>query len=357
MTAKKRKGQIRKKWRRIFYVSLIILLSSAILKGVDLYFKVIKSNVQISESPTGYFYIPTGATFEMVCAQLKEEGLVKNINTFIWVAEKKNYANHIYPGRYKIRNGMNNNELVNLLRSGEQDPVRISFRNIRTLEELAGKIASFIEADSTSLIQLFKNEEFIQSYGFNLQTVISVFIPNTYELYWNTGAETFFKRMAREYKIFWNENRQNKARRLNLSQTEVSTLASIVQAEQSIRPEERPIVAGLYINRMRKKMRLESDPTIIYAKKDFNIKRVLNEDRKIDSPYNTYMYGGLPPGPINIPDISSIDAVLNYEQHDYIFMCAKEDFSGYHNFSKTNAEHNVFAQRYREELNKRKIYR
>lgn len=316
-----------------------------------------RKNVVLNESFSGHFYIPTGSTFETVCVALTRERIVKNINTFIWVAEKKNYVNLIHPGKYKIRNGMSNNELVNLLRSGVQVPVKVRFHNIRNLEELAGTVSKNIEADSIDIISLLKNDDFISKYGFNAQEVLSMFVPNTYEFHWNTSGESFFKRMAREYKVFWSEERMIKARKMNLSQTEVITLASIVQAEQTIRWDERPIVAGLYINRLKKGMRLESDPTVIYAKQDFTIQRVLNEDRKIDSPFNTYKYSGLPPGPINIPDISSIDAVLNYQHHDFIFMCAKEDFSGYHNFSKTNAQHNIYAQRYRNELNKRKIYR
>jgi UPF0755 protein len=357
MSRQRKKKQGRKKWLRIIYISLIILFASFLLKGYDVYRKVLRSNVALSENSSGYLYIPSNSTFETVCEILSREGIVKNINTFIWVAEKKNYVNHIHAGRFKIKNGMNNNELVNLLRSGKQEPVKVRFQHIRTLEELAGRVAESIEADSASIASLLKDQSFIGQFGFNRAQIIAMFIPNTYEFYWNTSAEAFFRRMAKEYKAFWNDNRIHKAKQLNLSQSEVSTLASIVQAEQTIRPDERPTVAGLYINRLKRGMRLESDPTIIYAKKDFTIKRVLNEYRNIDSPYNTYMYKGLPPGPINIPDISSIDAVLNYEKHDFIFMCAKEDFSGYHNFSRTNSEHNVYAQRYRNELNKRKIYR
>lgn len=357
MSRRSKKKKSRKTWLRIVYLALIILFVSVVYKGIDVYVKVLKSNVEVPSSNDGYLYIKSNTSFESLCNQLERSGLVKNINTFKWVAEKKNYTNRVLAGKYKIKNGMNNNDLVNLLRSGKQEPIKVRFQNIRTLEELAGKVSKEIEADSADIIHLVKNSDFINKYGFNQLEVISMFIPNTYEFYWNTSAEEFFKRMAKEYKAFWNDSRKSKAKKLNLSQTEVTTLASIVQAEQTIRPDERPKVAGLYINRLRKKMRLESDPTVIYAKGDFSIKRVLNEDRKVESAYNTYKNYGLPPGPINIPDISSIDAVLNFENHDYIFMCAKEDFSGYHNFSRTNAEHNIFARRYRNELNKRKIYR
>lgn len=347
----------RKKLLRVFYLTIFIIVAFVAVKGIDVSLKVLKSNVRLDESSDGYFYIPTNTNFDQLCERLVNKGIVININSFIWVAEKKNYINKVLPGRYKIKNGMNNNDLVNLLRSGEQEPVKFTFHNIRTLSELAGSVSSIIEADSIEIMALLNNDSYFSKYGFNKNEVISMFIPNTYELYWNTSAEQFFKRMAAEYKKFWNPNRQALAKKLKLSQSQVSTLASIVQAEQTIRPDERPKVAGLYINRLRRGMRLESDPTIIYAKGDFTIKRVLNGDRQVDSPYNTYKISGLPPGPINIPSISSIDAVLNYEHHDFIFMCAREDFSGYHNFSRTNTEHNIFAQRYRNELNKRKIYR
>ena len=355
--ARKRKQKKKSLFWRIALVTLAILIASATYTAYDLYQKVLRSNVTLKSSDDPYLYIPSHSDFNDVCQLLQERGLVRNINTFVWVAEKKNYVNRIKAGRYKIHKGMSNNELVNLLRSGEQEPIMLSFRHLRTIQQLAGQVSRHIEADSLSIIHLLNNEEFIRSYGFSKNEVLSMFLPNTYEFYWNTSAEEFFKRMAREYKNFWNEDRKAKARSMKLSQTEVTTLASIVQAEQTIRPDERKKVAGLYVNRLKKGMRLESDPTVIYALGNFTVKRVLNEDRKIDSPYNTYMYKGLPPGPINIPDISSIDAVLDHDKHDYLFMCAKEDFSGYHYFAKTFREHSIYAQRYRKELNKRKIYR
>ncbi|MEQ8324373.1 MAG: endolytic transglycosylase MltG [Vicingaceae bacterium] len=355
MVKRKRKKKVL--WVRVLLLTFIILIAAAAFTAYELYRKVLTSNVVSSVTDDPYLYIPSNASFEEVCRILSQKGLVRNINTFIWVAEKKNYPGLVKSGRYKIEGGMSNNELINLLRSGEQEPIRLSYQNIRTLEELAGRVAKQIEADSLSLIELLRDESFTLRYGFNRNELLAMFIPNTYEFYWDTSSKEFFERMAREYKSFWTAERKKKAQHLRLNQTEVTTLASIVQAEQTIRPDERPRVAGLYINRIKKGMRLESDPTVIYALNDFTIKRVLNEDRSVDSPYNTYKFKGLPPGPINIPDISSIDAVLNYEKHDYLFMCAKEDFSGYHNFANNFRQHSVFAQRYRNELNKRKIYR
>ena len=338
-------------------MTLAILLVSALYTGYDLYQKVLHNNVVVSEDQGQYLYVSTGSDFDDVCSTLTARGIVKNINTFRWVAEKKNYVNRILPGKYRIKDGMNNNQLINLLRSGDQEVVNVSFQNLRTLEQLSGTVAKNLETDSSSIMSLLTNASYIGKYGFNTFEVMSMFLPNTYEFYWNTSAEEFFERMAQEYKKFWNETRIQKARSMNLSQTEVTILASIVQAEQTIRPDERARVAGLYVNRLKKGMRLESDPTVIFALNDFTVKRVLNVDRNIDSPYNTYQHKGLPPGPINIPDISSINAVLNYEKHNFIFMCAKEDFSGYHYFSNSYREHTLYAQRYRNELNKRKIYR
>jgi len=252
---------------------------------------------------------------------------------------------------------MSNNELVNLLRSGKQVPVKLTFNSIRTPEQLAGKVAKQIEADSTDIIKLLKSESFTSSYGFNKYTIMTMFIPNTYEVYWNMSAEDFFRRMANEYKNFWTEERKQKAKNINLMQSQVSILASVVQAEQSVHHDEKRIIAGLYINRLQKRMKLESDPTLVYAVGDFEIKRVLNIHKEVESPFNTYKYLGLPPGPINLPEISSIDAVLNYQPNNYIFMCAKEDFSGKHNFAVTYNEHLRNAERYRAALNKRKIMR
>jgi UPF0755 protein len=341
-----------------FFVKLLWALA-IIIVAVGWYGlrQVYSPNVTIVNAKTSYFYIPTGSTINDVINSLYEQGFIKNRNTLEWIAELKNYKNHVYPGRYLLENNMSNNELIDLLRSGQQTPVKVTFHTVRTKAELAGIVGKKIETDSATIAQLLHSKEVARQYGFNTHSLLTMFIPNTYQFNWNTSAEEFLQRMAKEYKAFWTEERKSKARKLGLSQSEVAILASIVQAEQTMRKDERPRVAGLYLNRLRKKMRLESDPTIIYALNNFNIQRVLNVDRNVDSPYNTYRNRGLPPGPINLPEISSIDAVLNAEQHDFIFMCAKEDFSGYHNFAKTYAQHQVYAQRYRRELNRRRIYR
>lgn len=320
------------------------------------YSKVFTPNVILDEKEQ-FVFIETGSTLNQVTENLYQKGVLQDTVSFLWLARKKNYQNNIYPGKYKIENKMNNNELINLLRSGKQTPVQVSFHSIRTKEALANSISGQLELDSAELLKMLKSEEAARKYGFNKETFLTMFLPNTYEFYWNTSAPEFIQRMAEEYKRFWNPGRIAKANKLGLSQSEVSILASIVQAEQMSHPEERPMIAGLYLNRLRIGMPLQSDPTIIHALGDYSIKRVLNKDKKINSKYNTYIYKGLPPGPINLPEISSIEAVLNPRDHDYLYMCAKADFSGYHHFSTNLRQHNIYAAQYRRELNRRDILR
>lgn len=305
------------------------------------------------------FYIHTGWGQEEVLSALSEQGIVEKTERLSWLMDQKNYqGNNVVSGKYTILNGLNANELIDHLRAGNgEEEVRVSFNASRTLYDLAGIVSKNIEADSTSLVALFFNPEIVAKYGLSKSTFKSMFLPDTYQMEWDTDAEEFLQRMATEYKAYWNDDRKRKARNLNLSQSEVTTLASIVQAEQQAIPAERPAIAGLYINRLKRGMRLQSDPTVIYAIGDFGINRVLTKHLSYDSPYNTYKYAGLPPGPINIPAKQSIDAVLNAESHRYIYMCAKADFSGYHAFASSLSQHNRNAREFQAALNKRKIYR
>ena len=324
----------------------------------ELYSRVYQPNVVLPENNTEkYIYIPTDSDFLTVVKVLSENGLLIKANSFEWLAKQKNYTTNIKAGRYKIDRALNNNQLVNLLRSGKQAPIKVTFSNLRTKEQLAGRIANQIEADSFSILSYITDTVFQQKLGLNNNNIACLFIPNTYEFYWNTSAEQFVNRMLKEYKSFWDPTRKAKADKIKLNYYEVATLASIVEKEQNIKRDERPEIAGLYLNRIKKKMKLESDPTLIFALGDFSIKRVLNKDKKVDSPFNTYKHKGLPPGPICIPSINAIDAVLNASSHKYIFMCAKEDFSGYHNFARTYAKHLINARKYQKALNKRKILR
>ncbi len=334
----------------VFIIGVII----AAISGYKVYKMIYGNNVALQGHEIDFLYIPTGSEIDDVTKILYKKGCIINKGDFEWVAEQKNYQNHVHPGKYEIKNGMSNNELVDLLRSGNQTPVHITFNNIRTIDQLAGAVAKVIEADSASISDMLHDKTVLKENGFNENTVLGMFIPNTYEFFWNTTAKGFVNRMKKEYDKFWNKTRLNKAKQIKLTQNEVVSLASIIEMETK-KDDEKPRVAGVYMNRINKGMKLQADPTVIYAIGDFSIRRVLKTHLDFDSPYNTYKYSGLPPGPISMPSIASIDAVLNYEKHKYLFFCAKEDFSGYHNFAVTLREHNLNAKRYQKQLNKRKI--
>ena len=321
--------------------------------GYSYYQKIYSPNVKLNNTNT-YLYIPTGSNFDDVISILNREKIVVDISSFEWLSEVKEYKDKVKPGKYRIANNMSNNELVNLLRSGKQEPVKLVLRGYRIKENLASKVGANLESDSASIMELFNSRAFSEKYGFNPENILVMIIPNTYEFNWNTSPEEFFDRMAKEYKSFWTEDRKEKAHNAGLTQADASVLASIVQQE-TIKTDEMPDVAGVYINRLHKGMRLQADPTVVFAVGDFTLRRVLKKHLAVESPYNTYLHEGLPPGPICIPWPKSIDAVLNYTKHQYLFFCAKEDFSGYHNFARTGAEHERNAARYRQALNKRKI--
>ena len=306
-----------------------------------------------------YVYIGSKDNFEEVKKTLSP--LLEDMGTFEQAADRKGYSTNIKGGKYVLRKGMNNNDLINALRSGN-NPVKVAFNNQETLESLAGRIASQIEADSISLLEVFKDRAFLKEAGFESGHELTPYVPNSYEFFWNTSAEKFRERMVNEYKRFWNEERKAKAQRIGLSPEEVVALASIVHKETA-KVDERPRVAGLYLNRLRKNMLLQADPTVIFAIKkhtgnfDTVIKRVLYKDLELDSPYNTYKYAGVPPGPIAMPDISAIDAVLSPEKHDYLYMVANVEDFGYHKFAKTAAQHNRNKVQYIRWINAQNISR
>lgn len=342
-------------FKRLIVIGIAIFTIVLVTTSIIFYNKIYKPNTHL----TGFVFIPTNNTFEDVSRILSP--FLNNTASFNWVARQKNYPNTIKPGKYEILKGMNNNDLVNLLRSGKQTPVNLSFNNQDSLEKLAGRIAEQIEADSVSILNAILDSKFLKESGFSKPNIISIFIPNTYEFYWNTSAENFRNRMLKEYHNFWNEKRMTQAKKINLSPLEVTTLASIVQKETAV-VQERPMVAGLYLNRLKSNWPLQADPTIIFALKQFYnndtiIKRVLNKDLKIQSAYNTYLNIGLPPGPIAMPDISSIDAVLWAKQHNYFYMCASTTKIGEHEFAKTLSQHNKNAVKYQNWLNNQSVFR
>ncbi len=353
--AKKKSSKKGVPWKKITAIVVVIIVCLGGVSAWELYSMIYRSNVGF-KADEKYFYIPTGSGFQDVSNALVQQGIIINQTTFDWVSEQKKYKLNVKPGRYLLENGMSNNELVNLLRSGNQEPVMVTFNNVRFKEELAGKVGKFIEADSTEIINLLNSNSFVSKYGFNTTTFLTIFLPNTYEFWWNTSAEQFVERMTTEYKKFWTTERKQKAKILGLSQSEVSILASIVQKETN-KTDEKPTVAGVYLNRLKKGMLLQADPTLVYANRDFEARRVLNSHKAIDSPYNTYKYKGLPPGPICLPSIESIDAVLNAKSHNYLYFCAKADNSGYHSFASTYSQHLQNAREFQRELNRRKVYR
>ncbi len=344
----------RSKFSRFVLYSIFILIVAAVILAYQFYKIVLKPNTWVKNEKEVSIYIPTGSDYENLKNKLYSRGVIINRYTFELLAKKKNLPGNIHPGRYIIKNGMNNDELINLLRSGKQTPVKVIFNNIRTRDELAQRIDVQIEPDSAEIANLLNDSTYLKIFGFNPQTILAMFIPNTYEVYWNISARDFMDRMYTEYNKFWNNARRQKADQVGLNAVEVSILASIIEKETN-KDDEKPAIAGVYLNRLKYNWRLQADPTVIFAWGDYNIKRVLNAQKEIDSPYNTYQHLGLPPGPICIPSISSIDAVLNRENNNYLFFCAKDDFSGYHVFSSTNEQHIANAIKYRDALDRMNI--
>ena len=340
----------------LVYFSLIVVVVASIY-GYMLYRNIFSPNTNFTEKEI-YVHIPTDADAQKVLEIVSP--YIKDIERFKMTAEKKSYFANIKPGRFLFKNNMNNNDLVNSLRINV--PFQLAFNNQERLEDFAGRIASQIEADSTSLMKSFTDENFLKEQNMTRENVISLFIPNSYEFFWNTSADKFRDRMAKEYRKFWTPERVAKAQAQNLNPLQVATLASIVHKE-TVKIDERPRVAGVYLNRLNRGMKLEADPTVIYAVKnkanDFSIqiKRVLYKDLETDSPYNTYKYEGLPPGPIAMPDVSALEAVLNPEKHQYIYFCASVTNFGYHEFAVTPAQHEANRKKYVAWISKQGIKR
>ena len=336
----------------------LVVVVVALIVGFFLWGKyrdVVAANVP-DELKSEYVLIPNNAAFSEVVDSLFTNHQLIDTVSFREVAELMSYKkSSMRAGRYKIKSGWSNKELITHLRGGQQAPVKVVFNIGRFVDDVAGKVAPSIQADSAEISQLLHNQQFITAQGYTDETLMSLLIPNTYEFFWNTSAKGFFERMVKEHKVFWGkENREAKAAALNMSKSEVYTLASIVERETNQVPEKKRI-AGVYLNRIKKRMLLQADPTAVFATRDFAARRVLNKHINFDSPYNTYKYLGLPPGPISVASISSIDAVLNAESHDYFYFCAKPDNSGFHAFAKTLAGHNRNANKFRAWLNKQRI--
>lgn len=338
-----------KKRTKIFIAIAILTIIAATSLATIAYMQFFRSNAVRTE---GEIFIGRNAALNTLYDSLQNNGgYLKSMNRFTTAAELLGLDHSVRTGHYDLKKGMNYVQIVRMFQRGLQTPVRITFNNTRTLPDLAGRIGKQLEADSLSLLRYFTADTIPPHYGFTPETFISMFIPNTYEIYWTVEPAGFTDRMKKEYDRFWNDDRMSKLEALGLNRTEAITLASIVYEETKMN-DEMPTVAGVYINRLRKGMKLQADPTVKFALGDPAIKRILYRHLEIESPYNTYLHAGLPPGPICMPSVSAIDAVLNYQKHNYLYFCAKPDFSGYHNFAVTHAEHNRNSQAWSAALNK-----
>lgn len=330
---------------------LIILGGGLFFAYQFVYQPLFGSNVKTPEGKDLEFFIPRGFDYKEVGDKLLEGKIIRDPRSFHWLAKKMNYPNHVYPGRYILKDGMSNRELIGLLRSGKREAIDFTFVKFRTKEDLAKHVDERMEMSAKEFLEVMNDEEFLRKHGgLTPELAMMVFIPNTYRVHWHITPKEFFKKMYKEYQKFWNEERNDKREKFKLTRREVMTIASIVE-EETNKNDEKARVAGVYLNRVRKRWPLEADPTVKYAVGDFGLKRILNKHLEFDSPYNTYLYPGIPPGPICTPSIPSIDAVLDAERHDYMFFCARIDGSGYHQFSETLAAHNAYARKYHQMLN------
>lgn len=339
--------------KKILYIFLILVLVCAFF-AYRFYNYIFLPNVQVDQESIA-IHIPSHGSMDDLLDSLMVHNAINDTNSFRWVADKMKFTK-VKPGRYLIQNGWTNKDLVGMLRSGRQTAVKLTFNNLRHIQDVAGAISNSVEADSLSLYNYFTSDTVLNKTGLNLENIISLFIPNTYEIYWNASPEEIVDRFIKENKKYWTEENLSKANALGLKKEEVYTLASIVQKETNLN-SEKPTIAGLYLNRIRKGILLQADPTVVFGVGDFTIRRVLNKHLQYDSPYNTYLYEGLPPGPIFMPDISTLNGVLNAEKHNYLYFCASPGYKGKHQFATTLAQHNANARKYHNWLNKERIFK
>ncbi|MGR3809022.1 endolytic transglycosylase MltG [Jiulongibacter sp. NS-SX5] len=333
----------------------LVIVSTLVATFAFYFWQVVKSpNINVDAEEDAVLYIPKGAVYQTVVDSLNKQELIHDQISFGFLSKFMEYREKVKPGRYVIPPNSSNKTILSKLRSGDQDEVKLTFNNIRTKSELAEKLAANMAIDQEKLLKMLNDPEVTQKYGFSTNEVMSMFLPDTYFMWWTLSEEEFMDRMKYEYDQFWTDERKAKAQKTGMNPVEVSTMASIVQSESNM-ADEQPIIAGLYVNRIKRGIPLQADPTVKFAVGDFTLRRILNKHLTVDSPYNTYKIKGLPPGPIALPEKRTIDAVLNYKEHNYLYFCAKEDFSGYHNFATTLAEHNANARRFHRALNQRGI--
>ncbi len=341
--------------KRSLFKWVLIIIAFIALAGAVFIWKSFFSPVEVAEEGID-IYIAGDAVYEDVKDSLRAAGILVNEPAFDLLARRKRYMSNVKPGHYVITDNMNNNDIVNLLRSGSQTPVRITFNNIRTLAGLSGNLGKQLAIDSAALHQALINDSLYSDEGFTKETIIAAFIPDTYEVYWTLTARDLISRMIREFRTYWNGERTQKAEELGLNPVEVSILASIVD-DEVLKADEKPKIAGVYLNRLKRNIPLQACPTIKFALNDFTIRRVLNKHLKVESPYNTYTRTGLPPGPVRCASREGISAVLNAENHNYLYFVARHDFSGYHHFSTNLRDHINYANKYQLELDRLEIYK
>ncbi len=347
----------KKKWSRtkkIILSFVLILLIGAASLGIDLYMRLYSPNVIVGAGEKNFLYIPTGTTFPQLINLLTDKKIVRNSESFRWAAERLELPENLHPGRYELQPQMNNYELIKLIRSGQQTPVKLVINKFRTKEDFTAFISDKLEIDSTLFFTMLNDEVYLREMDFNPENVMAVFVPNTYEFYWTIKEREFIERMKREYDKFWTVQRRQKAEALQLSPIQVSILASILE-EETNRNDEKPTIASVYLNRLKKDMPLQADPTVKFSVKNFLLRRVLRIHTDNESPYNTYKHKGLPPGPICTPSIKSIDAVLNPVASDYLYFCASVERPGYHAFASNYKEHQKNAAKYQKYLNQQNI--
>ena len=340
--------------KKFLYAFLFFLIIGGIA-AIFLYNSVWNSNVNLS-TETEELYVPTGSSFADLKSILVAENFIEDLSSFELTSKLMKFdKSKVKSGLYEIKNGWSNRELIKHLRIGKQKPIKLTFNNFRTIEELVGGISRQVEVDSQSLLSYLTEPSFLDKLNISRDELLCQFLPNTYEVYWNNSSEKLVDKLLSEKEKFWeSKSRMQKAEALNLTPTEVCILASIVEKETLV-ADEKSTVAGVYLNRLKRNILLQADPTVVYAVGDFSIRRVLNKHLEYDSPYNTYKYEGLPPGPIYLPDNTTVDAVLNPEEHNYLYFCAKPDNSGRHAFAKNLSQHNKNARIYQSWLNKRGI--
>lgn len=346
-TSKRKSKKNIRKWLLVT-VTILVCISLFLLYGVF--------GPNTGSFSTGeYLYIHTGANYDAIKSTLEQDGFVKSIHSFDLVAERAGYPGHVHAGKYHIKPGMSNYEIVRMLRGGHQEQVRLTINKLRTKQDLITLISTNLEADSNVLKGMFSDPVYLSQFGLDTNTIMCAIMPNTYYFFWNTTADNAFKKIETNYIHFWTDERKQQAAAHHLQPAQTIIIASIVE-EESNKNDEKPNIASVYLNRLQKGMKLQADPTVKFAVGDFGLRRITGIHLQNTSPYNTYMYAGLPPGPICTPSVNSIEAVLNAPQTKYLYFCAKEDFSGYHNFAVTYNEQIKNARLYQQALDARGIH-